>query len=663
MNECFSSINHINIIVRFIQYKDILNLSFVNKSFYFILNPENNSNINSIFRDITFRKYCGINNKIFYKSNHDNSLDDFKITKNNWKNILKKIYLNSKIYQNKDISEEIYRCFNIHCYFPYQRNENPILEYENSTLHQKFCYDIYKNDSIVQNHYDKYFDAKKENYKKVKIEPLKKGLFFEQDLINLKSEIKDFENKKIINMILNYSFEKLNKVQYSNIINNKKIKKKKKCNSITYFLIWLNHTFILFINLMYKYIYQYSNCKDEKIIIGEYSKAHSNLINFGLMIDENFNNINIIFNYANKGKTGVNSQFRIYKMFMIIMEQKFYNKLKPILNKNIEKVMNHFYNEIFDKERNNNSFDSINRATNNSSEPINEENENDDYLNESSNLVIDIDDDDDDNDNFDFEENSSYEEIFEKYTNLILDFSITRDNANFINHSKIKLNKCYNEYENLILENILNNIKNNFKVEDDNQINQTKNNNLNEQISSLKLFFSFIKKISQKEEKVEEEKEKIKLINRTKYKLLKKCENYIFNYLNEVIKTNFNYYINNLNIKEKNTNLSKDLFFNNYINIKNNGNDLYYNRLDEIKKNLIKKYKDINYKTKKELEELINNYIDSNSDVIIRISKEILLLFNSQNFIYERQDQMIIDTLFKKQKNTKFQSFENYLDN
>ena len=195
MKDCFSSMNLLNIIITHFNLKEIINLSLTNKSFYSFLNPEMNPNINSIYRDIAFKKYFNINNKKNFKFNDENSLDDYKKTKNNWKKILKKLYINSKLYQNQEINEDIYKSFYTHCYMPYQRTENKELDYENNTLHQIICYDINKIDLITYNYYDKFFDANGENYEKVKIEPLRKGLFFENELVNLKTENINNENK------------------------------------------------------------------------------------------------------------------------------------------------------------------------------------------------------------------------------------------------------------------------------------------------------------------------------------------------------------------------------------------------------------------------------------------------------------------------------------
>ena len=79
MEKCFSSMNLLNIIARYIKYKEIFNFSLTNKSIHFLFNEENNPYINSLFRDLVFNKYYNIKNRRqFYNENIMD--DDFKIS-------------------------------------------------------------------------------------------------------------------------------------------------------------------------------------------------------------------------------------------------------------------------------------------------------------------------------------------------------------------------------------------------------------------------------------------------------------------------------------------------------------------------------------------------------------------------------------------------------
>ena len=643
MSLCLFSSNNLNSILEYIELQDIENFSLTSKYFYTFLNSKNNSYINARYRDITFKKYFNINNKKNYKLLNEYFLDDYYKTKNDWKNIFKQLYMNSGIYLKKKISEEIYNSFNIHCYMPYQRIENKILEKKNSTLHQIICYDMNKNILIKNYYYDKYFDKKKEKFSENKIEPLKKGLYFQEELINFKLEAKNYENKKIIKMIGKYWFKKLEKVYYSIIKkrkNNKKNKGKIEINSVhsvIYFLIWLNHTFTLFINLLYKYMYQFKNVQDSKIILNEYSKIHSNLINFGLMINEKFNNINIIFNFIQKGIIPTNLEFSIYNLFLNIMEKNFYQKLKPILNSNIQKVISLFYKEINDKsEICCNDYENNNIETN-YTEKINEENEVDDYIIESISEKIDFEDDEDLNRG----ENLTYQEVLEEISNLILDFSINKDNANYINHSKINLNGAYNEYENLIIEKFNEKIKNSFE-----------NNEFDEKVGSLNVFFSTIKKLVS-----EKEGEGFKLIKRTKSNILKYSKGYFAGYLNKILNKKIIYDLNYYNININN-NINKDKVFKEfsfYEKYNNMVDKFYNNKLHDIKNKFISENKDM---IKKRIENRIDNELNSNEEntKLIMLIEEIILFFFRQTNLYNYEDEKIIEEIKNKKYENYFQS-------
>jgi hypothetical protein len=660
MKKCYNSINILNIITDFLECPEIAVFSLTDTSLYSYLNPENNAYINSRYRDASFKKYFNINNKKNYELNFLN-LDDYKETKNNWKNILKKIYINSQIYPDKIITDEIYNSFNCHYYMPYQRMENKILEYEYSTMHQTFCYDIQKNNFITSNYYNKYFEDDKND----KIEPFRKGLFFEQELINLKSEIKIDKNKNIINLIMNYSYEKLDNIYCSNLGEEKKNKKSKNfklntTSNVIFFLLWLNHTFILFMNLLYNYIFQFKNFRDVKKIIVEYSKIHKDLINFGLMINEKFNNINIMFNYINyipnKIKEKPKNNFKIYNMFLNIMEKNFYQKLKPLLNNNIAQLINLAYKENMEQEKLNNTYDSNNNETNNT-EVVNEENETDDYLYDN---IDEIEDNENESEN-DEDSNDShltYKDIIDEYSNLILDFSINQDNCIYINSSKIKLNDCYNEYENIFIETISKNYENLLSI----NLNENEKSLDDEEINTLNNSYSFIKKITGKDGDYH-------LINRIKFNLLKKMENIIFNSLNKLINKEFIYNLKNIN-KEHNNFIYKD----NSVNSVNNScafNNKYYNKyynnivyesylrkLDDIKNNLIEK--NTNSMCGEEIKDAAYNYIFSNDkqNTLMALSKDIILFFCNQINLYNNEDAEIIDYLFKKEENKESKSFK-----
>lgn len=686
MKKCLSSMNLLNIIARYIKYKDIFNFSLTNKSIFDLFNEENNPYINSLFRDLVFSKYYNIkkNSCQFYNENVVD--DDFKISKRNWKNIFKNLHINSQIFLDKDISELVYNSFKIHYYLTYQRKENAILEYDNSTLHQLICYDIKKKNLIEKNYYDKFFKKRNINVENSnsKIEPLRKGLVFEEELSKFQLEVNTYkENKNIAKLILDYAYEELDKLYNSNFSINIDLdrdserdqkeyknnnKNKRKFNIIYLFLIWLNHTFILFTNLLYNYVIQFKDSGNTKQIIRTYSKTHSNLINFGLLINEKLNNANIIINYIREEseppKIEHPRKFSIYEMLLNIMQKNFYQKLKPILNENIEKMIKNFNEDNFQKKKINVSFDSNNIETSNS-EILNDENNVDDdnydlYLNDSGeDLSL-----EEDNDLNDEDDNMTNQEVIEQYFNLILDFSINGENSSYINHSKINLNQTFIEYENLMINNILDNIRKKFIISEEKDY--LKESYLfEEEIESLNDLFSLLKKYGISESK---KNGNINLINRTKLNIFKNSESIVFNYLEQINNKKFICELKNeeKGNKEENEN-SKNTVNNISVNNLNLSDKKYYNKsdnlffinkLNEFKNNLINCNLNMNEIRRERIEELADRYINNNENKLMVITKDIIYLYNNQYNLFIYQDNKILDELFKD-KNNKFDKLFN----
>ncbi len=690
MKKCFDSMYLMNTIARYIKYEDIFNFSLTNKSMHYLSNEEKNPYINSLFRDFVLRKYYNIHNisRQFYNENV--KYDDYKISKNNWKNIFKDLYINYQIFLDKEINEFIYNNFKNHYYFPYQRKENAILEYENSTFHQIICYDIKMKDLIEKNYYDKFFkksNINDENSNK-KIEPLRKGLFFEEELANFQLEIDTYkENKNIVKMIIDYAYEELDKLFSSNIsfdINldrdgerdkkEYKNKNKRKFNLIYFFLIWLNHTFILFTNLVCNYVIQFKESGSAKQIISAYSKTHSNLINFGLLINEKLNNVNIIINYikdeSESPKIEHPKKFSIYGMMLNIMQKNFYQKLKPILNQNIEKMIKNFNEDILQKKKINISFDSNNIETSNS-EILNDENNADDdnydlYLNDSGEENYSLEEDNDLNDE---DNNMTDQEVIEQYYNLILDFSINGENSSYINHSKIILNQIFNEQENLMINIFLDNLGKKLVINEEKEY-LNENYLFEEEVEILNDLFSLLKKYSKSDSN---KNGNMKLINRTKLNIFKSSEGIVFNYLEQINNKKFIFELRNEekgnkeinentkntvnNISVNNLNLSDKKYYN------KTENSFFINKLNEIKNNLINCNLNMIEIRKEKIEELADRYINNNENKLMMITKDIIYLYNSQYNLFSHQDIKILDELFKDKNNKHDKLFNHYFQN
>ena len=681
--------NLLNIIARYIKYKEIFNFSLTNKSIHFLFNEENNPYINSLFRDLVFNKYYNIKNRRqFYNENIMD--DDFKISKKNWKNIFKNLFINSQIFLDKEISELIYNSFKTHYYLPYQRKENAILEYENSTLHQLISYDIKKNNLIEKNYYDKFFKKNHLNGENsnIKIEPLRKELVFEEELANFQLEVNTYkENKNILKMILDYANEELDKLYISNYSfdidldrdkdkkENKNVSKsKRKFNKIYLFLIWLNHTFILFTNLLYNYVIQFKESGSAKQIIISYSKTHSNLINFGLLINEKLNNVNIIINYIREEVESSEiehpKKFSIYEMLLNLMQKNFYQKLKPILNQSIEKMIKNFNEDNLQKKKINVSYDSNNIETSNS-EIINDENNAEDdyydlYLNDSGEEDFSLEEENELNDE---DINLTDQEVIEQYFNLILDFSINGENSLYINHSKIILNQTFIENENLMINIFLDNLRKKFIIKEEKEY-LNENYLFEEEIESLNDLFSLLKKYGKSDSN---KNGNMNLINRTKLNIFKNSESLVFNYLEQINNKRFIIELKNeekgnkvANENKKNTinNISvNDLNLNDKKYYNKTENLFFINKLNDLKSNLINCNLNMTEIKRDKIEELADRYINNNENKLMMITKDIMYLYNNQYNLFSHQDNKILDELFKNKNNKDDKLFNLYFQN
>ena len=396
-------------------------------------------------------------------------------------------------------------------------------------------------------------------------------------------------------MILDYAYEDLDQLYDSNYsfdINldrdkdkkeNKNVSKsKRKFNKIYLFLIWLNHTFILFTNLLYNYVIQFKESGSAKQIIISYSKTHSNLISFGLLINEKLNNVNIIINYIREeresSEIGHPKKFSIYEMLLNLMQKNFYQKLKPILNQSIEKMIKNFNEDNLQKKKINISYDSNNIETSNS-EIINDENNAEDdyydlYLNDSGEEDFSLEEENELNDE---DINLTDQEVIEQYFNLILDFSINGENSPYINHSKINLNQTFIENENLMINIFLDNLKKKFIIKEEKEY-LNENYLFEEEVESLNDLFSLLKKYGKSDSN---KNGNMNLINRTKLNIFKNSESLVFNYLEQINNRKF---IIELNNEEKGNTVANENKKNTINNISVNDLNLndkkYYNKTE-----------------------------------------------------------------------------------
>ena len=151
MNKCIKNGNLLSFICSFLTLKDILKLSHCNKSLRNSLNPEDNNTINNIFFYALIANFFEYNFK-----NKKNSLGKLVKLSKNYKEFLIELNKSFHSYKNESIRKKVINCFRIHMFLPDLRKENVHLEYESSTIHLMFCYDMLFRTTCTYNYYGKY---------------------------------------------------------------------------------------------------------------------------------------------------------------------------------------------------------------------------------------------------------------------------------------------------------------------------------------------------------------------------------------------------------------------------------------------------------------------------------------------------------------------------
>ena len=305
MYQCLKNINLLTNICRYLNKDSIILFSQCNKTINKALNPQNNAIINLIFMialNKEFFEFDEDDNNNLTKKNLLSKLLNCKI---NYKSVLFALNKNFKNYDDKTITQKVLDCFKIHMYLPDLRKDNAHLEYDSSSIHQTICYDILFRSACTYNYYGKYItkeylaqalqNQKEEKNKEVEdVSILREGLYFEKDLKNFKDVFKNLLNNydyiNIITNVVNYNYEYLNCIyEKKNYYNNCK-------NNIIKFLLWIIYSFFLYSNYMYKYFTSFKDQVDEKTLLIEFVHKHNEIINCALLLNSNFENINIIIN-------------------------------------------------------------------------------------------------------------------------------------------------------------------------------------------------------------------------------------------------------------------------------------------------------------------------------------------------------------------------------
>ena len=606
MKSIFQVENIATNVSNYLQLKGVLFLSSVNKELYYTkLNPVHNSIVNTHYRDLVFKEiYFNDLDDEEKAKNKDEFLDDYKITNNNWKQIfidLNHLYYDYDFIVKKNYSKDVFYRFKLHIYLPFVRKSNKILENKESSLHQYYCYDFNDNKRIYT-YYDKYLDLENNGFKgqNSKNFLFRKNLTFENEFLGINELIHNVQGnnefKLLVERIINYDYVSIDKQYYNNKTN----------NEVFDFIIWLNHSAILFSKFLYSFInihcYEPKN-KNELII--EYTKAQNDFVNFSLSINEFFSNINIIINYLYrfiKDKTKSYNDFSIYKMFFNIMKKELYDKLQKNLMLDFKNLVVQYCKELLDFVDNKRTSSFVSNAKTDCGDDFAEDEELD--------LII-------DELPLENEENKEMTkiEIINNFMACITDLSIDERNALCINHSNIKMDDNYQIYEKILIEVFVNEI----------------NNCINKEKKPIEKIYSiFANILSIKHQDDIKENKGFNFINRTKKLLFDAIFSCLKRNIFLIIENEFLGYFQNINTNNKQNTIE---------NIKIINNENLKKLIDELNKEeklkIDNTYNDLLNKMKNEFETKTNINCKSNNNIVN--SKEAI-----DNYFETKNDNFIL---------------------
>ena len=666
-------------IIKFLPYNNIIVLSQCDKALYQEIDPISNSLVNNIFLENVYQSY--FNSKDYNITNKKNLSDYYLESKINWKSFLKELYLNFNDYEDKDIANKVLDFFKLHLYLPDLRKENFHLEYEFSSTHQYICYDLIERRIINLHRFKKHItkeyliDSLKNPDKKneITIKPIRKGEFFEKELLNFSFIFNTFINNNIYNNILddaiNYNYTNMDLFYKNNKYN----------FNIINFILWITHSFILYSDYVYNFIIRFiDNVNiDVQTIFSEFIEKYEELVNCAQLINCKFENINIIINYLIKFRSLSNEiekkgpldlspssssastsssnshsthsssfneseEFYLYKLFSKITKNNVCNKLSENMRKKFEKLLEIYLVEIFEKKE--------------SAESDN-------------NKDIDIDCDYED-DNFDYEnedfsmssEKTSNKELIEKYMIIQADQEINEKNAKAINHTELKVSK---EYENL--ENLLNN-----KLTNIIDLYVKKEKPLFEIFDIIKM----ITKSTGNTKTLSCSNKSLNLIRRSKKRLMEKSISTLFKYLLPELNKDFKQHIK---IDELTQAKRIELSYSEIKNEKKYEMDLsdlesesrrkVVELVEKEMKNVntfleeenIKNYSDQSHKD--EMSRLIKEYVDDCRIPYVLLVNKIISYYYKELAYYEERNKVVISYLSCSHKNRSYDDTYDSIEN
>lgn len=613
--------------------KEIILFSSCNKTISDNLNPSNNSVINNIM-------YYHVSQTIFeFDEEESNTKKERKnVMGNSWKSSVNwNLYLNQisklfKLYPDPKISKSVFDYFKIHLYLSDLRKENNNLEYSFSSSHMLFSYDVNFREACKRNYYENYINNnyiinKGKNCKQIQV--LKEQLPFESNLKNFYDEYNEMksneEYKSVINNIINYDCETLEKI-YDNLEHNNN----NKINSIIYFILWINKCLLTHCIYTYESIVRFVNSSDEKPFLVNYANKYDEYINVSLLINSNYDNVNIIMNYVNQyimNNSENSTKFSLYELARKIFKKNVFDKISETVYEKTSFLLKEYYEKKFDE-------------TNQNDENNKDKEENEDY----DDYEMNYDELDDTNDTSENMEESKNEfdnkALIEKTINTILDINIDRNNANAINHSQIKLSAEYEKIEGLLNSKLCEIIQKKLNEEEkDSEIFEILEKSLKNEKNN---YFSFYYN-----------KHSLKIINRTKKNLLKSTfKTMCGNLLQKLIKD----FASRLRI---NNNERKLYIKSNEIEVdyKCDLTDFSQEKImkiegkvqEEINNIKTRLYeRNINGYNVNDTFNLVNQYIDNDGIEIVLLVKKMIYFYFKELEFYEEKDQKVFNLLTNK---------------
>ena len=582
---------------KFLFVESIEPFKLSNKKIEYLLDPEKNMLINKKFYDEVQKQFYNM------KEKREEDLDNFDYSwksEVNWEKYYKQMIETFKAFKDESILDKIKSTFRLPYFLCDLRKDNYILEFDTSDVYLDYCYDQKRKERCKFNFYSYSIKPDFLDNKNEEIEILKPNCCFEKEFQNIRenylNEIKNNDNYKIIlKKIINYEFEDLEKI-FEYVIHNKI---EDKINKIIFFVLWINKCFILNCQYVVGSINILANDNNTDKFYKEYYMRINECINTLLRLNEIFENVNLIINYWWKFSTNEQfwekqEKFSLFNLFMSIYKKNVYEKLFPISKEriNLTKTLEYYYN------------------------------------------MTDINDESDTNDS-DYDMESEEEDKTENEKDYIeevylisLYSEINGNNANFINHSELKISKFLQQIENIYQNQVEEFVKS--KIE--------KNENLEKIFKFVEDAFKtrYITRTS----KLKIDKS-LKLLNRTKKILIQNVIKNIVEYAQSLVSEDFKKFINSNIRNTYQYHQNED-----YYNLEEFSPEESMKIQEKVKEELnnikMKIYDDnIGGYELNELINIVNAYINSSNSPLIKIIKKILYFYYTQMTIYGKSNKRI----------------------